>query len=108
MARVYSTNFAHMHGGVTQTYTVPDGFIAVIRCITSFNASIGIPEQAQVVLGHSSVTIYQKTLSPYLPTSLTYYDCTEMRVVVEATDVITVYGDGDIDMTVSGYLLTTP
>lgn len=108
MAAVYSTAFIKSHGGAGGSYTVPDGFIAIVRCVTGFNASVGLPEDAQVFLGHSSVTIWQYTLTPYDPSSPGFYATDELRVVVEATDTINVSSGLDVDMTVSGYLLSTP
>lgn len=98
-----------MHGGVTAAYTVPDGYVAVIRNITAVNTNgVGIPEYGQVYLGHSSCTIFLATISPFLPSSGTQQITLEYRVVVEATDTINVQGGADVDMTVNGYLLKLP
>lgn len=106
MASVYSTSFIRSHGGAGGSFTVPGGTIAIIRCITAFNASAIIPESAQVFLGHSSCTIYEVTLNVFIGPSRDYYDAIELRVVVEADDTINVSSGADVDMTVSGYLLT--
>lgn len=108
MASVYSTQFALMHGGASVVYTVPAGYIAVIRSVTAFNASPVVPEDGHVYLGDSSVTIYQRTLSTFLPSSPGYYDAQELRVVVDAGDRIHVEGGPDVDVSVSGYLLSLP
>lgn len=109
MASVYSTAFLKSHGGAGGLYTVPSGFVAVIRSITAVNTNaIGIPEGFSVYLGHSSCTIVEATLSPILPTSSGQSMIVEMRCVVEATDTINITNDADVDVTVSGYLLSTP
>lgn len=77
-----------------------------MRCVTAFNASSVIPESAQVYLGHSSCTIYEVLLSVFVGPTQNYYDTRELRVVVEATDTINVSSGADVDVTVSGYLLT--
>jgi hypothetical protein len=110
LSAVYSTAFIKSHGGAVESYTVPDGFIAVIRCITAVNTNLfGVPENAQVVLGHSSITIYERTISALFSGPGIQSDILELRVVVEATDTIQTPNNGaDVDMTVSGYLLATP
>lgn len=109
MARVFSTAFIKAHGGATPSYTVPDGYIAVIRSITITNTNpLGIPESGSVYLGHSSCTIYQCTMSTTLDPLADQSKTIEVRVVVEATDTINVTAGSDIDITVSGYLLSTP
>lgn len=110
MSSVYSTAFLKSHGGANALYTVPDGFIAVIRCITAVNTNpVGLPENAQVYLGHSSCTIFEQTISPVFGGAGIQSSIVDMRVVVEATDTMVIDNNGaDIDMTVSGYLLTTP
>lgn len=88
---------------------MPDGYIAVIRCITAVNTSgVDIPEGFNVYLGHSSCSVASALLTPLLPSSPGNGLALDLRVVVEATDTIQVTNDADVDVTVSGYLLTLP
>lgn len=102
MARVYSTRFIAGHAGAGGTYTVLPGFLAVVRCVTAFNASAIINEIAEVALGSSATTFYQKDLAQQV------CDITELRVVVPAGDSIVAASGADVDVTVSGYLLSLP
>lgn len=108
MARVYSTSFIRSHGGAGGDYAVPDGYVAVIRWVTGFNASDIEPEVGQVVLGHSSCTVWYVEFNPTGLGSAYFYQSDELRVVVEAEDHILVMNGPDVDVTVSGYLLSTP
>lgn len=108
MSSVYSTSFLRSHGGAGGLYTVPDGFIAVVRNVTAFNSDGVIPQSFNVYLGHSSCTFVAATLSPLLPSSPGYYSTWELRVVVETTDTINVSNDPGVDVTVNGYLLSLP
>lgn len=109
MSKVYSTSFIRSHGGGPDSYTVPVDQVAVIRCITvTNNNALDLPEQAQVYLGHSSCSLLNTEISPLLPSSGTTYLIVDARVVVEATDVIWANGGPDVDITVSGYLLSLP
>lgn len=81
----------------------------MIRCVTAVNTNfVTLPEGFSVYLGHSSCTIIETTLSNVLPSAPGQYVSQEMRVVVEAGDTINVINDADVDVTVSGYLLSTP
>lgn len=109
MAGIYSTAFLKSHGGAGGSYTVPDGFVAVIRSITAVNTMfLTIPEPFSVYLGDSSCTIVEWTLSNLLPTSPGQSVNWQGRVVVEAHDTINVTNGPDVDVTVSGYLLSAP
>lgn len=105
---VYSTSFLRSHGGAGGIYTVPAGYLAVIRCITAVNTGPDLPEHGQVFLGHSSCTIWSAVLSPFLPSSPGNSATINLRVVVESTDTIQVNNGPDVDVTVSGYLLSLP
>ncbi len=87
---------------------MPEGFVAVIRCVTGFSASSFAPETGQVTLGHSSVTVWYAEFSPEGLSDTFFYRTDELRVVVEATDHILVSSGPDVDISVSGYLLSLP
>lgn len=106
MASVYSTSFIRSHGGAGGSYTVPDGYLAVIRCVTGFSAADFSPEIGQVVLGHSSCTVWYNEFNPVSSGPYAFYRTDDLRVVVEAGDTINVTNGTDVDVTVSGYLLT--
>lgn len=106
MAAIYSTSFIKSHGGAGGEYTVPEGFVAVVRCITAINTQVLAPEGYSVFLGHSSCTIANDTLDPAFSGSPGWGVVHDLRVVVEATDTIHVNNDPDVDVTVSGYLLS--
>lgn len=105
MAAVYSTSFIRAHGS-NESFTVPDGFLAVVRSVTAFNSDGVLPLSFNCYLGHSSCTFVAATLSPLLPSSPGYYASFDLRVVVEATDTIQANVPSAVDVTVSGYLLS--
>lgn len=102
MAQVYSERFIAEHAGSEELYTVPAGYRAVIRCITSFNGSALINEISAVILVVADVTLYQVNLGP------NEWETHDLRIVVNPGEAFTNAGGDDIDITVSGYLLTLP
>lgn len=105
MASIYSTRLLHTHAGGAASYTVPDGRVTVIRCITAFNANAVIPETAGLVLTDSAVTIWQ--VGNLGGASLDVGDSVvvDMRIVLHAGESIHTNNGADVDMTVSGYEL---
>lgn len=95
----------HSHAGAAASYTVPDGKVAVVRCITAFNPNAVVPETAGLVLTDDAVTLWQ--VGNLGGASLEVGDSVvvDMRVVLHAGESIHTNNDGDVDMTVSGYEL---
>jgi hypothetical protein len=105
MASIYSTRFLHTHAGSASSYTVPDGKVAVIRCITAFNPNAVIPETAGLVLTDSAVTIWQVGNLGGASLEVGNSVVVDMRVVLHSGESIHTNNDADVDMTVSGYEL---
>ena len=108
MANVYSTQFLTSHAGAPVTVFVPTGFVAVIRTITAFNASVIAPETAALVLVAEDVTIWQSLLTPGPPDVPNSSEVVNMRTVLNPGQAIATNNGSDVDMTVSGYLLSLP
>lgn len=102
----YSTRFGGgLHtGGAGTIYTVPSGYVVVVRCITAYNAgasSDAFEVSAQV--SGSLIPIYHVTNVAASSNSLEW----EGRVVLNAGEFINVATGGQQwSYTVSGYLLT--
>jgi hypothetical protein len=106
VANVYSHEFLRCHAGSAKSYTPPAGFIAVVRWVTSFNASAAIQENAQIYETTSAATFYWRSLTAStLPGA---YDSTELRFVFDETQTIQTLLDSDIDLTCAGFLLEAP
>lgn len=102
MARVvYSKRFIAAHAGTTETYTVPDGYVAVLKWITHFNSHIVLSASSQAFLSPSACTIWQQEIGPQASAQ------TEIRVVLEAGEEVQVIPGATCDVTISGYLLST-
>lgn len=93
-------------GDLSTTYTVPEGFRAVIRDIAAFTANASAP---------GGVVIQSTTTNAYLfyestPAAVNTYVHWEGRQVVEPGDglEITVYADTGGSIRITGYLLTLP
>lgn len=110
MARepVYSFPLMHMHAGATQEYTVEAGYSVVVRCITAFNASEIEPEQVQLVAVGYDITIFA-ALMTYITSGPSQQSViADLRYVALEGEQLRLTGDGDVDATVSGYLLSLP
>ena len=99
----YSTRFLAVQGlSTSASYTVPDGFTAVVRCITVFH---GVQPDA----------IRTEFLAPVPVTIAVYSDVgvsaggaqLDLRVVLNPGEVLEALSiGGNTDVTVSGYLLS--
>ena len=108
MAQVYTYRFMVCHAGSSGDFPCPEGFRAVIRCCTAFNASDLLPEVAAVVHQPSNATVWQKLLlsTPDAPNG--GYAVDDVRFAFDYGEYIEANIDSDIDLTVTGYLLTLP
>lgn len=102
MAAVYSTQFIFSHGSHGELYTVGDEFRAVLRWVTGFNSDGVLDHIIHLTETVTGATIVQANLNPQQSESL------EFRVVLYAGQQIRNDSDGEVDITVSGYLLTLP
>lgn len=102
MGSVYSTQFLTSKSGASATYLVPSGYRAVIREITAFNGNLAIPETAQIFFQGSGIMIWNALLDGQS------YVAEQLRTVLNPGDRF-LHGNGpDVDMVVSGYLLSLP
>lgn len=81
---------------------MPAGNVIVVREVSAFNANAVSNEIAHLFSSVTSITIYQKDLSPQVS------DIESRRTVLLPGDTIVASNGGDVDMVVSGYLLTLP
>lgn len=105
MATIYSTQFAAgtVTGAGSSVYSVPVGYIAVVRCITLMNSAGGAmvgyvsPDTAGWLASLISSTQYES-------------ETTDMRQVLNHGDGLYVglVGAGTMRYAISGYLLSTP
>lgn len=102
MASVYSTLLATVHAGAGGSFSVDATHRCVVRQVTVFNANAALSRNASLVHMASDCTIYQRAISA----NSWYSD--EMRFVMNPGDELLLLTDPEVDMTVSGYLLTLP
>jgi hypothetical protein len=106
MARpIYSTRFFQISGLTgTHPYTVPAGFVAVVRDLDAF-ADPTISGSDLFFQGVATQTIWWNNF----PVDQRSYGSFRGRQVFNPGETWFVTVDGDpVDVTVSGYLLTTP
>jgi hypothetical protein len=105
MARVYSTCFIAQQGlGTTITYTVPPGFIAIVRDLDSYNSTF-TNSTIRFIDAQTGGTIWVAVNNALA----TDYESWRGRQVFETGQQFTVSVTGDPwDVRVSGYLLDTP
>ena len=104
MSSVYSTLFFRIHQPGEADYVVPDGYIAVVRCIT-------VTWDIEALVGYTIITLGDGTMVwtvKYSPLETPYSNILDCRVVLNAGDSIGVDGGNPGDVTCSGYLLTAP
>lgn len=105
MARqIYSTRFIVLHGGSDASYTVPEGFVAVVRDVDTYSSSlIGF---SQVFLQGSAGQAMWEWSSGVGQAS---YGSWRGRQVIFGLETFSIHVEGvACDATVSGYLLTAP
>lgn len=107
MARaVYSTQFlADYPWGSDVSFTVPAGYIAIVRSIDLFQGGGSGGHELQVYLGYSSAVVFNV---PSSAAGASYH--WEGRQVLEQGDelIATNPSAGPASVLASGYLLTTP
>jgi hypothetical protein len=105
MATIYSTRFIAVKGGTTlHTYTVPAGFVAVIRDVDTYASSEF--SAAQVFLeGHLGQALWAWTAG----LGQESYGSWRGRQVINAGETFGLrFNISEADGTCSGYLLTLP
>lgn len=106
---VYSTRFgaATINSTVTTLYTVPVGYVAVLRTVTiGWGLTAGAGGNFALQLGASNSRVYAKTLAE----STVGSDVWNGDLVLPAGEILraSITGTGSIYVTVSGYLLSLP
>jgi hypothetical protein len=100
---VYSARFIAVQGLVgTETYTVPPGYVAVVRQVNLYNGG-GI--SVTTAIWHGSVGQTLALWASSLTASDAFFVGAQVFYAGETFDITT---NGAWDATVSGYLLTTP
>lgn len=110
MANVYSTCF---YRGVIPTastvlYTVPTGFVAIVRDITVYNAMATSRKglTGWLIQDDNANPIYATLATS--PSNLTTYQWQGREVLTAGQTVVGLAYDGSWKVRVNGYLLTTP
>lgn len=108
MADVYSVRFFEDVGlspGSYLAYTVPDGYVAILRDIDAYS-SAGVSDAEIYVEGHLGQTIFYGNVAATSKSNAQWRG----RQVLQAgeTITITVGASTDWDVTISGYLLVAP
>jgi hypothetical protein len=103
VAQIYSTRFAvgaRPSGTTASVYTVPSGFVAVLRDVVLTPTGTGATDMLVVLHGVAVIVGVQST-GQFVSTH------TAMRQVFNAGDVIDVQSiSGDFQYALSGYLLS--
>lgn len=106
MARLYSSNFAQLHNySGLYAYTVPDDTLLVLRDVCIYGAAAIDTAINVFIQGDEGQTLHWVTIDA----DTTVSDHWEGRVVLGAGQQL--YADvtsGEADITMSGYLLTSP
>ena len=108
MSKVYSHRFIVFHAGAGGDFTCPDGYLGIVTYVLAFNASAVATETFNLVHVDSNATIAWGVLSQLLDAPGTFSAAMAMRFVFYEGESLHAFGDGDIDMAVSGYLLSLP
>ena len=104
MAPLYSTRFLAQLAGQGANYTVPAGHTAVVRCVTIYNSSTTAVGSFNLQIGPAGIMIvgaYVPVLSQSNTLNLQIYD---VRVPVNAGELIELALSPTVMGTVSGYL----
>lgn len=106
---VYSTRFVNVSPASTNTvyYTVPAGFVAVVRCMTfGFSEGARINGIATVLLSAANSRIWTSSVTAATTGSAVW----EGRLVLPAGETIRAAYTGSAGqwLTISGYLLSLP
>ena len=108
MRTVYSALLLAVHAGAAGTITVEPGTVVIISDIAAFNPNAVIPETAALVHHPSSATIFQASnLFSGDPSSGGYVH-ERCHKVLGPGDSCTTNNGSDVDMFVSGYILSLP
>jgi hypothetical protein len=108
VAAVYSHRFIVSYHGATEYFYVAAGTLAVVRWVTAFNGSAVDNETYNLVLYPPDVTIAWGSIDQNLGAPGTFSVSQEFRTVVNEGEYLKWFADGNIDGTVSGYVLTLP
>lgn len=108
MHPVYSTQFIVSHAGQGVIYQVPAGYKALVKSVTAF-CSAPLPEEYNLVHQESNVTICWGQIVKLQTPDVDYFShIREFRFIAGPGEHLYWFASGDIDGTVSGYLLTLP
>lgn len=102
---VYSTRFLSVHGvGPVAEYTVPSGFVAILRDLDAFKTGTDESAVADMVNASAGVAIWLGHFS-----GTASWISWRGRQVIPAGETVEVSATGttDVSITVSGYLLST-
>lgn len=102
MANVYSHQLLNIHDGGDTTYQVPAGFVALLEFFTWFNADSLDTKGGSLVWTEADITIAQHTIGQ----SQVLYD--RVHIVIPEGHHVHLSADAEVDVTVSGYLLSLP
>jgi hypothetical protein len=108
VANVYSTQFVASHAGEPASFECPQGYRAVLRCITGFNANLADSGTLHVIHSPSDCTIIQWVIAPPAALQGAESIIELMHFVFNAGEAIYTSNDDSVDCTLSGFLLTLP
>jgi len=108
VAQVHTTRFIVFHAGAGGYYTCPAGYRAVVTWVTAFNASAISTETYNLVHVDSDATIAWGALSQNAGAPGTFSAAIDLRFAFDPGEQLHAFGDGDIDMSVTGFLLSLP
>jgi hypothetical protein len=108
VSTVYSTRFISGLRGTAGSYTVPAGYRAVVRSVTAINLYSSTSEPAQLRSSVGGLIIVGAYLSTFVSSPPWNAITWDLHYVANAGEGIYTQNGPDVDMTVSGYLLTLP
>lgn len=108
MSTVFSTRFLLSTGSTGATYTVPSGKVAVLRSVTAVNRD-GSSQWFLVSINPAGAYVVFGQLEANDATVGRASSIRELRLVVNAGEQMRVStSSANMDVTLSGYLLTLP
>lgn len=105
MANVYSTAFiGEKELSGSAVYTVPTGYVAVVRDCDVFQGSSSTGVYFQLLGGEGQAFFWCSSL----PLTAQWFQWTGRHVLNEGATLTALVGSGNPDVSVSGYLLSLP
>lgn len=106
MAKLYSAQLFVGHNIGSETLTVPDGILWVIRTITMFWPAPIVAAYGQLIRPELEATLIWSSPAPDLNGANAVWE--DLRIVLNPGDQLEISGEGGLDIGLFGYTLSLP